>query len=345
VDSALYPIIVEIERSAGLQVGSQKSGRLDRLEALLKNEGLNLERVVPLLASLLSIELDDRYSPPDPDPQRRKELILDVLVERLASLARRLPVVMIVEDVHWADPTTLDFFGRAMLRLRKIRIFLIMTYRPEFKIAWTRHAHVTALTLNRLGHKYCRAMIESIASCGSLPPAVMEQIIAKTDGVPLFVEELTKTVLESGLLAEIRGARVFAGPLPEFAIPATLQDSLLARLDRLNSVKEVAQLGAAIGREFSYSLLNAVLPMPEGELKSALNRLVGAELVFAHGTPPAATYVFKHALVQDTAYETLLKSKRQQLHSKIASVIEDRFPEVMHTQRNFGSPLHPGRTG
>jgi predicted ATPase/class 3 adenylate cyclase len=332
VDSALYPIIAEIERSAGLQVDAQMSGRLDRLEGLLKSEGLNLEQVVPLLASLLSIELDDRYSPPDPDPQRRKELILDVLVERLACLARKLPVLMIVEDVHWADPTTLDFFGRAMMRLSETRIFLIMTHRPEFKAPWTGHAHVTALLLNRLGRAHCHAMIESIASSRSLPPTIMEQIIAKTDGVPLFVEELTKTVLESGLLKDKGGAWVLAGPFTDFAIPATLRDSLLARLDRLNAVKEVAQLGAAIGREFSYSLLNAVLPMPDDELKNALNRLVGAELVFAHGTPPIATYVFKHALVQDAVYETLLKSKRQQLHGKIASVLESRFPEVMHTQ-------------
>ncbi len=332
VDSALYPIMIEFERAAKLNMNDAPVLRLEKLELLLRQGGAKLEETVPLIAALLSIPLDDRYSSPDIDPQRRKERTLNALVDRFADLASRRPVLVIVEDLHWADPTTLDLFSRAMLRFSEMRVLLIMTYRPEFKVPSTLQAHVTALLLNRLGRRHCRAIIESIAKGKSLPTNVMEQIIAKTDGVPLFVEELTKTVLESGLLQEEDDAWTPAGPIQDIAIPATLQDSLLARLDRSPMIKEVAQLGAAIGREFSYDLLAAVSPMHESDLKSALGKLARAELVFARGVPPTATYVFKHALVQDAAYETLLKTKRQQLHGRIAKVLEGRFSEVMQTQ-------------
>jgi class 3 adenylate cyclase/predicted ATPase len=332
VDSALYPIITELEHAANVVSNDPSSVRLGKIEGLLKKEGLNLEETLPVLAALLSIAPGDRYPPPDVDPQRRKERTLSALVERITNLAATNSVLMIVEDVHWADPTTLEFLNRLIQRVEELRILLIMTYRPEFKAPWTGHAHVSALFLNRLGRRHCRAIVKSIANRKPLPTAVTEQIIAKTDGVPLFVEELTKTLLESGLVREESDAWVLTGPLQEFAIPATLQDSLLARLERLPSVKEVAQLGAAIGREFSYNLLAAVSLMSESDLKSALDRLAGAELIFARGTPPAASYVFKHALVQDTAYETMLKSKRQQLHGHIAKALEDKFPEIAHAQ-------------
>jgi class 3 adenylate cyclase/predicted ATPase len=332
IDSALYPIITELENAAKLSVDDSTYMRLEKLEVLLKQEGGKLEEGVPLVAALLSIPLSDRYPPPDVDPQRRKEGTFNVLADRLAALATKLPVLMIIEDLHWADPTTLEFFSRTMLQIPQMRILLIMTYRPEFRAPWTGHAHVTALHLNRLGRRYCSAMIESVANCKPLPSAVMEQIIAKTDGVPLFVEELTKTVLESGLLEEKIHTWELTGPLQEFAIPTTLLDSLVARLDRLSSVKEVAQVGAAIGREFSYNLLKAVSRTSESDLKNALGKLVGAELVFARGEPPAASYVFKHALVQEAAYETLLKSNRHQLHGRIAKALEDSFSEVTDTQ-------------
>ena len=332
IDSALYPVITELEHAAKLSMNDLTYVKLEKLEVLLKQGGNKLEETVPLIAALLSIPSGDQYPPPDADPQRRKVRTLDVLVDRLADLATKRPVLMIIEDLHWADPTTLEFFSRTMLRILEMRILLIMTYRPEFRAPWTGHAHVTALHLNRLGRRHCRAMIESVASCKPLPSSVMEQIIAKTDGVPLFVEELTKTVLESGLLEERNHAWELTGSLQEFAIPATLRDLLVARLDRLPSVKEVAQVAAAIGREFSYKLLTAVSRTSESDLKNALSKLVGAELVFARGGPPAASYVFKHALVQEAAYETLLKSKRQQLHGRIAKALEDSFPEVMDTQ-------------
>jgi predicted ATPase/class 3 adenylate cyclase len=331
-DSSLYPIITELEHTANVASNDASSVRLEKIEGLLKEEGLNLHETLPVLAALLSIAPGDQYPPPDADPQRRKERTLSALVDRITNLAAKNSVLMIVEDAHWADPTTLEFLSRLILRFDQLRILLIMTYRPEFSAPWKGHAHVSELFLNRLGRRHCRAMVKAIANRKSLPAAVTEQIIAKTDGVPLFVEELTKTLLESGLLREESDAWVLTGPLQEFAIPATLHDSLLARLERLPSVKEVAQLGAAIGREFSYNLLAAVSPMSESDLKWALDRLASAELIFVHGTPPAASYIFKHALVQDTAYETMLKSKRQQLHGRIAKALEDGFPEVADTQ-------------
>jgi predicted ATPase/class 3 adenylate cyclase len=329
VDSALYPVITELRSAANLTVDGPPLIMLKQLEELLRKEGLGVAETIPLLASVLSVPLNDQYSPPEPDPQRRRELTLNVLVDRLVHLASKRPLLMIVEDLHWADPTTVDYFSRAMLRLSENRILLIMTHRPEFRSLWTGHAHVTALVLNRLSRRHCREMIESVANSRILPSAVVDQIIAKTDGVPLFVEELTKTVLESGWLKQKNGAWELDGSLPEFAIPATLQDSLMARLDRSPSAKEVAQLGAAIGREFSYKLLTAVSPMPASDLSNALSRLISAELVFAKGTLPATTYTFKHALVQDAAYETLLRSQRQQLHGRIAEALEAGFPEVI----------------
>jgi class 3 adenylate cyclase/predicted ATPase len=331
IDSALHPIINQLEHAARFVADDSPTVKLGKLETALRDAAGPLEEVVPLFAALLSIPTDDRYRAPDPDPQRRKERTLSALIDQFARLSQGGPILLIFEDAHWADATTLDLFSRVILRLPEMPALLIMTCRPEFRARWTGHPQVTALLLNRLGRRHCRAMVESIA-CKTLPPEVMEQIIAKTDGVPLFVEELTKTVLESGMLQERAGVWLLTEPLPALAIPATLQDSLMARLDRLSSVKEVAQIGATIGREFSYALLAGVSSMREAELKEALAKLAGAELIFPRGAPPAATYVFKHALVRDAAYETLLRSKRHQLHGQIAKVLEERFPETAETQ-------------
>jgi predicted ATPase/class 3 adenylate cyclase len=332
VDSALFPIIAELEQALKIASKDASSARLEKLEALLKYHDLNLKETVPVFAALLSIAPCDRYPPADVDPQRRKERTLNALVSRITNAAEKNSVLMIVEDLHWADPTTLEFLNRLVPRLGELRILLIITHRPEFKAPWTGQAQVSALFLNRLSRRYCRAMVESIANDKPLPSSVMDQVVAKTDGIPLFVEELTKTLLESGSLREESDSWVLTRTLQELAIPTTLQDSLLARLDRLPSVKEVAQLGAAIGREFPFNLLATVSSMSESALRSALDRLVTAELIFARGAPPAASYVFKHALVQDAAYETLLKSKRQQLHERIAKALEDNFPEVVLSQ-------------
>jgi len=331
VGSALHPVISQLEHAAALHADDSPALKLAKLETLLRRVDTPLQDVVPLFAALLSIPTGDCYPPPDPDPQRRKERTLNALVDQFARRAEVDPALIILEDAHWADPTTLDLFSRTILRIPKLCVLLVVTCRPEFNARWMEHPQVSTLVLNRLAHQHCRTMVESIAS-KTLPSDVIEQIVAKTDGVPLFVEELTKTVLESGLLQEEDGAWLLSEPLPALAIPATLQDSLMARLDRLSSVKEVAQTAATIGREFPYALLAAVSSLRETELEDALARLVAAELIFPHAAPPAASYIFKHALVRDAAYETLLRSRRSQLHGKIARVLENRFPEAAETQ-------------
>jgi class 3 adenylate cyclase/predicted ATPase len=331
LDSPLHPIISRIQREAEFAANDPPDVKLGKLEALLRSSTTSPESVVPLFAALLSIDTGGRYPPPDPDPQRRKERTLNALVQRLADQTTIGPTLMIFEDVHWADPTTLDLLGRMILRVHELSALLIVTCRPEFKAGWVGHPQITALILNRLGRRHCRAMIESIAG-RTMPTDIVDQIVAKTDGVPLFVEELTKNVLESGSLREIGDALVLIDPQMRLAIPSTLRDSLTARLDRLETAKEVAQIGAAIGREFSYPLLAAVSTLPEIQLQDALLKLVAAELIFVRGAPPTATYVFKHALVQDAAYDTFVRSNRQQLHARIADVLETRFPETAETQ-------------
>ena len=329
-DSALYPVIAQIEAAAGIAVDDLPTTRLDKLEALHKRTTDRSDDVIPLFAALLSIPTGDRYPPPDPDPQRRRERTLAAMIQELEGLAGQSAVLMILEDAHWADPTTLDLVGRINLQIPNLRIFLIVTYRTGFAIPWD-HSHVTTLVLNKLGRRHCRDMVASITQGKALPPEVMEQIIAKTDGIPLFVEELTKAVLESGLLTEQADAWLLSGLLPPLAIPDTLQDSLMARLDRLSAVKEVAQIGATIGREFSVDLLAAVSAMSLADLRDALAKLETSGLIFSRG-PPNSMFIFKHALVQDAAYQTLLKSKRQLLHARIANALETRFAEVAQTQ-------------
>ena len=283
---------------------------------------------MPLLAALLGIPLGDRHVMPPLTSDALKRRTLEALAGQLVALARIKPVWWLVEDVHWVDPTTRELIDMCLERIRDLPVFVLITFRPEFVPAWGHMPHVTALTLNRLARRQCTELVDSLCGGKALPAEVHEQIIARTDGVPLFVEELTKTVLESGLLVERDGGYALTGPLPPMAIPATLQDSLMARLDRLSPVKEVAQIGAAIGREFSYELLAAVAEVKDNELKEALTRLATAELVFVRGEPPEATYVFKHALVQDAAYASLLRARRQQIHARIAQVLAEKYPDL-----------------
>jgi predicted ATPase len=250
----------------------------------------------------------------------------------LVEEAERQPVYSPWEDLHWADPSTLEVLTLLLDQVPTTRLYVLLTFRPEFTPSWGLHSHLSQLTLSRLGRPQVREMVEKVTGGKALPAAVLQQIVAKTDGVPLFVEELTKTVLESGLVREANGRYELAGPLPPLAIPTTLQDSLMARLDRLAPVKEVAQIGATLGREFSYELLQAVSPVDEARLQQALGKLVEAEVLYQRGLPPQARYVFKHALIQDAAYQSLLKSTRQQYHQKIAQVLEERFPETTETQ-------------
>jgi class 3 adenylate cyclase len=326
--TAFHPVIEQLERAAGLARDDPNPAKLAKLEALLAQGVERVSEAAPLIAAMLSIPTAGRYPPLAHGPQRRRELTIEVLVEQVLGLARQKPVLCIFEDLHWADPSTLDVLGPVIDRISAARVLLLLTCRPEFVPPWKSLSHVTVHPLNRLERHQSATLVEGVTRGKALPHEVLDQIVAKTDGVPLFVEELTKTVLEAGFLQEEADRYVLAGPLPPLAIPSTLRDSLVARLDRLAPVKEVAQIGAAIGREFGYELLAAVSRLGDNELQDALAQLAAAELVFARGSPPAAVYTFKHALVQDAAYRTLLKSKRRQLHARIAETLTARFPDV-----------------
>ena len=331
-NSALYPVIGLLERAAGLQRGEPPERQLDTLEAMLALAVENVQESAPLFADLLAIPTGGRYRPLDLSPQHKKERIFQALLNQVAGLASRQPVLALYEDVHWIDPTTLELLGRVVDRVQRLRVLTVITFRPEFAPPWTGHGHVTTLSLSRLARRQGAAVVGRVTGGKRLPDEVLEQILAKTDGVPLFVEELTKTVLESGLLEDTGDCYELTGPLPPLAIPATLQDSLMARLDRLASVKEVAQMAACIGREFSHELLAAVASLGENALGDALAQLLTAELIFRRGAPLKVGYSFKHALVQDVAHESLLKSRRQQIHARIAAVLEERFPTVAETE-------------
>ncbi|HSA82495.1 MAG TPA: AAA family ATPase [Geminicoccaceae bacterium] len=331
-NTALYPIIAHLERAAGFARDDGAAVRLEKLEALLALGTEALAEAVPLVAALLGIASGGRYQAPALSPQRQKQRTLEVLVDQVAGLAARQPVLAVYEDAHWMDPTTLEGLGMLIGRLRRLPVLVLITFRPEFRPPWTGHAHVTQLSLSRLARRHGQALVEEVTGGKALPPEVLDQIVAKTDGVPLFVEELTKAVLESGLLADAGDHFALTGPLAPFAIPATLRDSLMARLDRLTSVREVAQIGAVIGREFAHELVAAISPLRENELAAALDQLVASELIFRRGAPPDATYTFKHTLVQDAAYQSLLKSKRQQLHARIARALARDFPSAAEHQ-------------
>ncbi len=269
---------------------------------------------------------------PELSPQKRKEMTLAVLLAQLNLLSARKPMLIVYEDVHWMDPTSLELLTLTVERVPRHRVLLLVTARPEFTPPWPSHAHVTTLPLTRLSRRDGAALIERVTAGKALPEEVMKQILARTDGVPLFVEELTKTVLETGLLQERDDHYVLNRPLPSMAIPTTLHASLMARLDRLAPVREVAQIGAVVGREFSYELLNTVAGLPRETLEEALAQLVRSELVFCRGEIPHAVYTFKHALVRDAAYSGLLKSRRAELHAAIADAFEQRYPEIVEAQ-------------
>jgi class 3 adenylate cyclase/predicted ATPase len=329
-DSALYPMIGQMERAAGLAHDDTPQARLDKLDAVLAQTSTRIEDVA-LFAEMLSLPNDGRYPAIELTPEHRRQRTLEALTEQLAGLASQNPVLMIFEDAHWTDPTSLEAFGRTGDRIKTLPVLLIVTFRPEFNPPWAGRSHVTSLALNRLGEREAAAIIARLVGNKELPADVMAEIVERTDGIPLFVEEMTKAVLE----AEGEGdARRTAGavPSPALAVPASLHASLMARLDRLGPAKEVAQIGAAIGREFSHPLLAAVTRKPEVELRSALDRLIDAGLLFRQGVPPHATYLFKHALVQDAAYGTLLREPRRALHARIADTLEGQFVDVAESQ-------------
>jgi pimeloyl-ACP methyl ester carboxylesterase len=331
VNSALWPVITQLERAAGYSRHDTWSVKLGRLEGLLHQAGEPVADAVPLVAELLGLPLGGRYPVPGGTAQERKARVFGVLLAQMEGLARQRPVLVVLEDAHWLDPTTTELFDRLADRIRHLPVLLLATFRPEAAPPWTGFPHATLLSLNRLGRSGCQALIERTAGERLLPRDVIEAILSRTEGVPLFVEELTKTVLESGILKTTTddGSLELGGLLPPLAIPATLQDSLMARLDRLAPAREVAQIAACIGREFDEEIVGAVAGLSEMRLAEALDQLYRAELVQRHGTPPRHTYGFKHALVRDAAYATLLKSRRQQLHTRIAEAIERLRPEAV----------------
>jgi predicted ATPase len=331
-DSALYPSITQLERAAGFRRDDTDEQRLDKLEAMLAQGTNDLSGAAPLLAVLLSIPAGDRYPPLNLTPQKQKEKTLKALLAQVEGLAARQPVLMVYEDVHWSDPTTRESLDLLIDRVPTLRALVIITFRPEFMPPWVGRSHVTLLSLNRLTPRRRAEMIMQVTGGKALPKEIADQIINRTDGVPLFIEELTKAVVESGVLTDTGDRYTMVEALPPLAIPTSLNASLLARLDRFAPTREIVQIAAALGRQFSHELISAVATMPKQQLDKALAQLVHAELIFQRGTPPDAEYTFKHALVQEAAYGTLLRSPRHQLHARIAATLEDQFPEIVLAQ-------------
>jgi predicted ATPase len=319
-DSALYPIIGQMQRAAGFTLDDTLRAKLDKLDVLLTQSSTSIQDAA-LFAEMLSLSNDGRYPALDLDAQQRRQRTLQALILQVEALSRSNPLLMIFEDAHWADATSLEAIGRAVDRIRALRVLLLVTFRPEFDPPWVGRAYVTTLTINRLAERESNAMIDRLVGNKLVTTTIRQDIIERTDGIPLFIEEMTKAVLEAESEGEARRTAA-AVPWSALTVPASLHGSLMARLDRLGQAKEVAQIGAAIGREFSYAVLAAVARRPESGLATALERLVAAGLLFRQGVLPHATYLLKHALVQDAAYGTLLREPRRTLHSRIAEVLE-----------------------
>ena len=332
VNSAFYPIIENFERTLCFARDDTADQKLDKLEALVVGQYGRPRADLRFIAAVLSIAAEERYGAVTMTPQKFKDETLRALADATEAIARRQPTVMLLEDIHWADPTTLEVIDLLVHRVRNVPLLIVLTHRPEFASRWSHYGHVTALTLTKLPRPQTAAMVSRLAGGKPLPADLLEQILGKTDGVPLFVEELTRSILESGELIAAGDRWEYAGRAGTLAIPLTLRDSLMARLDRFAPVKEVAQIGAAIGREFSYELIAAVAPHSRPVLDQALAQLTQLGLAFPQGTPPDATYTFKHALVQDAAYNSLLRRRRQELHDRIARVIEERWPQIEATE-------------
>jgi class 3 adenylate cyclase/predicted ATPase len=329
-DSAFYPIISQMERAARLVRDDTTQTKLDKLDAMLAQTSTASQNAA-LFAEMLSLLNDGRYPTLDLKPQHRRQKTLEALNAQLEALSRQNPVLMIFEDAHWSDPTSLEAFSLVVDRVRSLPVLLVVTFRPEFEPPWIGRPYVMALTINRLAQREIEAMVDHLVGNKLIPASIRKDIIERTDGIPLFVEEMTKAVLEAGSEEEAQRTAATV-PSKALAVPATLHASLMARLDRLGAAREVAQIGAAIGRQFSHALLGAVVSRPEADLGSALDRLIAAGLLFRQGAPPHATYLFKHALVQDAAYGTLLREPRRTLHARIAETLESQFAEIVESQ-------------
>ena len=331
--SALYPVVEHLQRLLQFQSDESVAVRVEKIEQLLSRYQFSDAESVPLLADLLSVPVaEDRYPPLNLAPQKQKEKALEVLMAWLAEESEHQPVLTIWEDLHWIDPSSLELLGMLLDETATAQMLLLLTCRPEFAAPWGNRSHLTPLPLSRLGHSEIADMVANVTGGRQLPAALLDQIVTKTDGVPLFVEELTKTIVESGVVQAVNGHYELTGPVSAVTIPVTLQDSLMARLDRLGDAKGLAQLGAVIGREFAYELVQALMLGEEPTLQARLSQLVQTELVYQRGRPPRATYTFKHALIQDTAYASLLRRTRQQYRQQIAQSLAERFVEIAETQ-------------
>ncbi|HEY8874195.1 MAG TPA: AAA family ATPase, partial [Stellaceae bacterium] len=329
-DSALYPFIVQLERAAEFAREDTAEARLGKLEAVLAPGARNKDDIT-LLAELLS--LPNTVADLNLSPQRKREKLFEALLGQLEEMARSRPVLMVFEDAHWIDPTSRELLDLTLDRVGRLPVLLVITFRPEFQHAWGGQSHVTALALSRLDRRDGVALVRRLAGNAPIGSDIVEEIVERTDGVPLFVEELTKAVLESAGRDNRVAAVLGAAPLPALAVPATLHASLMARLDRLGAVpKEIAQIGAVLGREFSYELIEPVAQRPSVELRAALDLLSGAGLLFCRGVAPQSSYLFKHALVQDAAYGTLLRGRRQELHARVAMALEQHFADLVERQ-------------
>jgi class 3 adenylate cyclase/predicted ATPase len=331
-NSALYPVITHLEHRLRFDRDDTPGTKLDKLEQGLRTYGFALDETIPLLADLLSVPLLDRYPPLTLAPQRQRQQTLETLVAWLLAETVRHPVLLVVEDLHWIDPSTLEMLNLLIERIPTVPMLILLTFRPEFQPPWPTASHMLQLTLDRLSPQQAEHMARYVAGGKSLPANVIQQVIVQTDGVPLFVEEVTKAVLESGLLQEQEEHYTLVGPLTTLAIPVTLHDALMARLDRLGTAKTVAQLGATLGRNFRYEVLRAFAALDETILQEALARLVVVALLTQRGRLPQTVYTFKHALIQDAAYQSLLRSTRQQYHQRIAQVLTEQFPQTVETQ-------------
>jgi class 3 adenylate cyclase/tetratricopeptide (TPR) repeat protein len=324
-DSALHPFIAQLERAAGFARDDPPDTRLDKLEALLAPAAPPPAELT-LLAELLSLSTA-RYQALQLSPQLKKQRTFAALMHQLSALARRQPLLIVFEDLHWSDPSSRELLDLMIERVADLPVLLILTFRPEFQTPWSGLPQTLALSINRLDLRTGTAMVERIAAGRELPEALAAEIAARADGVPLFIEELAHAVIEAGAEGEALAGRV---PPPSAGVPAALSASLMARLDRLGPiVRRIAQIGAVIGRDFSYELLALVSGWTAPELADALGRLTDSGLVHQRGVPPAATYMFKHALVRDAAYASLLRRRRQELHGAVAAALERQFPDIV----------------
>ncbi len=326
-NTALYPAITYLRQAAGLTGEDSPSTQLQKLDTLALNNGIDDQTTVSLLTDLLSIRTDARHPPLNVSSEKRKQMTLEALVQYLQKLADRSPTLFIVEDAHWIDPTTMDLLTRVIDRIQPMRVLLIVTFRPDFKPVWADYGHVTFLTLSRLPRRHSAELLASVTGGKAFPPEVEQAILAKTDGVPLYLEELAQNLLESGLLIEENNSLSLKAPLKDLSIPDSLQGLLMERIDRLGPTKEIIQVGAAIGREFGYELLRGVVDVTESQLKKALHLFVESGLIFQEGDIPTAKFQFKHMLLQEAAYSTLPKKSRRALHARIAKILESRFTE------------------